>query len=147
MRRSTFSLLKFVPMWNLVSKNTLLIIDDDEVMVLLLKKLFEKKYIVYTACDGVEAIDHLSRGVYPDLIITDICMENIDGYQLIKHLSTSVVYKHIPVIVLSGSNNAVLPHHSLLSRMLNKPFDPLQLQDLVETSILSKYGIQSCNEN
>jgi hypothetical protein len=31
--------------------------------------------------------------------------------------------------------------------MLNKPFDPLQLQNLVETSILNKYSIQSCNEN
>ncbi len=134
-------------MWNLVSKNTLLIIDDDEVMVLLLKKLFEKKYIVYTACDGVEAIDHLARGVCPDLIITDIFMENIDGYQLIKHLSTSVVYKHIPVIVLSGYKNAALPHNSLFSTMLNKPFDPLQLQNLVETSILNKHSIQSCNEN
>ena len=58
-------------------KNTLLIVDDDEVMVLLLKKLFEKKYTVLTASYGVEAMCFLSQGLMPDLIISDILMENI----------------------------------------------------------------------
>ena len=76
-------------------KSTLLIVDDDEVMVLLLKKLFEKKYTVYTASDGVEAMHCLSQGVAPDLIICDILMENINGYEFIKHLTTSIIYKNI----------------------------------------------------
>jgi CheY-like chemotaxis protein len=77
-------------------KSTLLIVDDDEVMVLLLKKLFEKKYNVYTASDGVEAMHRLSQGIVPDLIICDILMENINGYEFIKHLMTSIIYKNIP---------------------------------------------------
>ena len=123
-------------------KSTLLIVDDDEVMILLLKKLFEKKYTVYTASDGVEAMHCLSQGVAPDLIICDILMENINGYEFIKHLMTSIIYKNIPVIVLSGVPRAELSHQlPPLLKTISKPFDPLQLVNVVETTILKAYDI------
>lgn len=130
-------------MWNLATKNTLLIIDDDEVMVLLLKKLFEKKYIVYTASDGVEAIHSLSQGIIPDLIITDIFMENINGYEFIKHLTTSVVYKNIPVIILTSASRAELSKRLPFFKIMNKPFDPLQLKNAVEATIFKSYDINT----
>ena len=125
-----------------MAKSTLLVVDDDEVMVLLLKKLFEKKYTVYTASDGVEAMDYLSKGIAPDLIICDILMENINGYEFIKHLMTSIIYKNIPVIVLSGVPKAELAHQlPPLLRTISKPFDPLQLVNIVESSMLKAYDI------
>jgi len=123
-------------------KSTLLVVDDDEVMILLLKKLFEKKYNVYTASDGVEAIHRLSQGVMPDLILCDIFMENINGYEFIKHLTTSIIYKNIPVIVLSGVSKVELsPQLPPLLKIMKKPFDPLQLVNVVETTILKTYDI------
>lgn len=116
-------------------KNTLLIVDDDEVMVLLLKKLFEKKYIVFTASDGVEAMCFLSQGIMPDLIISDILMENISGYEFIKHLVTSTIYKKIPIIVVSSISASDLPTEFISIQVINKPFDPLLLKKTVDATI------------
>ena len=126
-------------------KNTLLIVDDDEVMVLLLKKLFEKKYIVLTASDGVEAMCFLSQGLMPDLIISDILMENISGYEFIKHLLTSTVYKNIPVIVVSSVASAELSNEFLSVKIINKPFDPLFLKNTVDSTILNLTAQVPCN--
>jgi two-component system chemotaxis response regulator CheY len=123
-------------MWGFAKKKSLVIIDDDEIMILFLKKLFEKKYTVYVASDGVEAIQQLSQGIIPDLIITDILMDNINGYEFIEHLSTSVVYRNIPILILSGAPIEDLSLRLPLFKIINKPFDPLQLKDLVDVTIL-----------
>lgn len=116
-------------------KKSLLIVDDDEVMVLLLRKLFEKKYIVFTASDGVEAMHWLSKGVMPDLVISDLIMENITGYEFIKHLLTSALYNRIPVIVVSSMSPDELPKDLPDVDVINKPFDPIILKNLVDTRI------------
>jgi CheY-like chemotaxis protein len=127
-------------------KNTLLIVDDDEVMVLLLKKIFEKKYIVFTACDGVEAMCYLSKGIVPDLIITDLIMENISGYQLIKHLQTSIFYNRVPLIVVSSAHTPEISKEFPSVEVLHKPFDPLVLKSLVDTTIIkSLTTVIACN--
>jgi len=131
-------------MLNSTSKNALLLVDDDEVMIFLLKKIFEKKYNVFTANDGAEAMHHLSQGVVPDLIISDILMENINGYELIKHLTTSVMHKDIPVIILSVTSKAEISQHlspNLSYIIINKPFDPIHLKKIVDSIIFKTYDL------
>jgi CheY-like chemotaxis protein len=124
-------------------KHTLLIVDDNEVLLKLLKRVFEKDYNVYTASDGVEAMSFLSYGIKADLIISDLNMNNISGYELIKHLSTSSIYKKIPVIVLTASSDIDLnPLKDLfiVAHVLNKPFDPLILKNVVTQTLSDNYG-------
>jgi len=128
-------------------KNTLLIVDDDEVMVILLKKLFEKKYVVFTASDGVEAMCYLSQGIVPDLIISDLLMENITGYEFIKHLLTSTLYKTIPIIVVSSSSANDLSREFPTVGIINKPFDPIVLKNLVDTAIINTLTQALSNNN
>jgi len=126
-------------------KNTLLIVDDDEVMVLLLKKLFERKYIVFTASDGVEAMCYLAQGITPDLIISDLLMENISGYEFIKHLLTSTIYKKIPVIVVSSIPATEFSKEFPTVDIIKKPFDPLELKGLVDATIKVMTTQMTCN--
>jgi CheY-like chemotaxis protein len=127
-------------------KKSLLIVDDDEVMVLLLKKLFEKKYAVFTASDGVEAMHWLYKGIVPNLVISDLMMENITGYEFIKHLLTSMLYKMTPIIIVSSIPSNELTKEFPTVEVINKPFDPIVLKNLVDANILKFTNPEvSCN--
>ena len=118
--------------------NTMLIIDDDEIVVLLIKHLFQKKYFVYTANDGAEALDHLSKGLVPDLIISDLMMKNITGAEFIKQLYNNKLYEKIPVIIISGTVMPELKKEFPAVKFIDKPFDPVFLKTLVDEVQLSK---------
>lgn len=124
-------------------KHTLLIVDDNEIILALLKAILEKNYNLFTASDGVEAMFLLSHGMKPDLIITDLNMENINGYELVHHLSTSKVYNKIPVVVLSGYTEEkdvdTLKEQIIIAKVLNKPFDPKTLINTIKETLSENY--------
>jgi two-component system chemotaxis response regulator CheY len=114
-------------------KNTLLIVEDDEMIILLMKHLFEKNYNVFTASNGFEAMTHLMEGIIPDIIISDLMMEHVTGYEFIRKLYSTSQYRKIPVIVVSSSETGELSKEFPTLQFLNKPFDPVMLSNLVET--------------
>lgn len=113
-------------------KPTLLLVDDNEPLLRLLKSIFDKQFTVFTADDGVEAIHLLSKGIRPCMILCDLQMQNIDGFELVAHLSTSRLYRDIPVILLSDVKNVSgVPATSAVRRIIAKPFDPVYLSNTV----------------
>jgi two-component system chemotaxis response regulator CheY len=117
-------------------KHVLLIVDDNEAILRLLTVVFDKKYTVFTASDGVEAISLLSEGIMPNLIISDLQMPNISGYELARHCSTSNIYNNIPIIILSDAPEAEqaadVMQLPVVTAMYRKPFDPVELLKAVE---------------
>jgi CheY-like chemotaxis protein len=83
----------------------------------------------------VEAMHYLYKGIVPDLIISDLMMENITGHEFIKHIQSSAFYCRIPIIILSGVSQEELSKEYADVFIVNKPFDPLALQELVDTNI------------
>lgn len=124
-----------------------MVVDDDEVMVLLLTKLFEKKYMVFTASDGVEAMHYFYKGIVPDLIISDLMMENITGHEFIKHIQSSAFYSRIPIIILSGTAPEELNKEFSDVFIINKPFDPIALQKLVDANIAKTNNAELTSNN
>lgn len=122
-------------------KKKILIIDDSLPIRYLLEAIFEKTYAVVPVQDGLAAMGWLSKGNSADLIITDLQMPNINGFELLDHLSGSFLYRDIPVIVLSANgdpNVSTIPtqYHNVRV-IVQKPFDPLRLLNMVE-DILNK---------
>lgn len=118
---------------------TLLIVDDNEAILKLLTVVFERKYNVFTAADGVEALAFLAEAIMPDLIISDLQMSNINGYELVRHLATSYVYNKIPVIAISEVGDPdlhLLSAYPAVVAVLHKPFDPVALSRMVEDAIV-----------
>jgi CheY-like chemotaxis protein len=84
----------------------ILIVDDNEASITLLLSVLGNRYELSVALSGEEALESLIEEL-PDLIILDIVMDGINGIDLCKKLKQDHVTAHIPVILLSATNNAL----------------------------------------
>ena len=81
---------------------TILAVDDIATNIMLLKAVLSRaKYKIVTASGGYEAIEKASKEA-PDLILLDIMMPDLDGYEVIKHLKADPATQDIPVIFLTA---------------------------------------------
>ena len=78
-----------------------LIVDDNADLREYLTRLLESDYAVRTAVDGAEALEQLAERL-PDLVLTDVMMPNLDGFQLLERLREDPRTQRLPVIVLSA---------------------------------------------
>jgi signal transduction histidine kinase/DNA-binding NarL/FixJ family response regulator len=84
-------------------KQTILIVEDNITMLNYLFKKLSGKYNSYAALNGNDALKKLKElKTFPDLIITDIMMDKLDGYDFAKIITKSSTYSHIPFIFLSS---------------------------------------------
>ena len=86
-----------------------LIVDDDEDDLFLVKTAFERdsqRYRLEFASNGHDLLKIMARSQFlPDLILLDLNMPVMNGFEVLKHLKNSPLYQHIPVIVLTTSTN------------------------------------------
>lgn len=85
---------------------TVLVVDDSPTIVKFVSfSLKNRGFNVITATDGMDAIEKISAHEAPiDLIITDLNMPNVDGYELIATLRRNNQYQNTPIIILSSEN-------------------------------------------
>lgn len=105
------------------NKNVILIVDDIEMNRVILKELFKDEYIVYEACDGEEAlglINKLKESI--DIILLDIIMPKVDGFEVLEELNSSGLMDKIPVFLVTAADAA---------DMINKGYD-MGVQDIVQ---------------
>lgn len=85
-------------------KRTILIVEDDRELLEYIYKLLSRIYNVLKATDGEEAMEMLDRHAV-NLVVTDIMMSNVDGYELCRQIKTNIASSHIPVIFLTAKNS------------------------------------------
>jgi signal transduction histidine kinase/DNA-binding response OmpR family regulator len=83
------------------SRNVILVVEDNAEMRTYIREPLESLYRVVEAADGKEGIEK-ARELIPDLIISDIMMPEIDGYQLCGTLKKDIKTSHIPIIMLTA---------------------------------------------
>lgn len=111
-------------------KKKVLLIDDQKEFSMLLKIFLSKKYTVETSENGLRALARLQNGYFPDVIITDLMMPEVDGKTFIMQIKNSGAFNHIPIIVLSSidkSSEKVDLLKSGASDYIIKPFNPDEL--------------------
>ncbi len=82
----------------------ILIVDDEPNIVMSLEYIFTKEnFEVFIARDGAEALGIIENKM-PDIVLLDIMMPNVDGYQVLKFLKESPKLNDIKVIFLSAKN-------------------------------------------
>lgn len=90
---------------SLTTKATILIVDDTLVNISVLVGLLKDNYRTIVAKDGEQALNRIYSGVLPDLILLDIMMPGIDGYEVCSRLKADARTKHIPIIFISAMSN------------------------------------------
>lgn len=84
------------------SKNSILIVDDDVTLLKMAGEILKHSYIVSCAKSGYEAISMLLSDYVPDIILLDVDMPNLDGFNTLKKLQQVESAKDIPVIFLTS---------------------------------------------
>ena len=88
-----------------MDKRRILIVDDLEMNRVMLKKEFMDTYDVKEASDGNSALEVLER-FSVDLVITDIFMDGMDGYELIRSIRKQKETKKLPIIAITENDKA-----------------------------------------
>ncbi|TCP22649.1 response regulator receiver domain-containing protein [Tenacibaculum skagerrakense] len=84
----------------------ILIVDDEPNIVMTLEYTFKKNnFDVYIARDGGEAIE-IVKSVKPDVVLLDIMMPNVDGYQTLEFIKSNNELRNIKVVFLTAKNKA-----------------------------------------
>jgi len=120
-------------------KKKILIVDDKPELRQLLSSYLKNNFDVIVTSDGVDAFQHLQDGNIPDLIISDIQMPRMDGFELISQLKTSGFFSKIPVIILSSleeSSERVRFLKAGANDFIVKPFNPEELELRIEKQIM-----------
>jgi CheY-like chemotaxis protein/Tfp pilus assembly protein PilF len=108
------------------SRKTVMIVDDSPTIRKILGLTLERAgYKVVAEPDGESAIERLIQ-VVPDLILLDIAMPKIDGYDVCKRIKQDPRTKHVPVVMLSGKGalfDKVKGHMAGATEYLTKPFE------------------------
>lgn len=87
-------------------KRKILIVDDEPNIVMSLEYTFKKQdFEVFIARDGSEALEILKHEV-PDVVLLDIMMPNVDGYQTLTHIKSTNGLEHTKVVFLTAKNKA-----------------------------------------
>jgi DNA-binding response OmpR family regulator len=117
----------------------ILVVDDEETLrVVLSAELKGEGYQVTSAADGQEAIHHLATNQF-DLILLDIKMPNMDGYEVLKFVKER--YKTTKVIMLTGFadiKNAIESKKLGAADYVCKPYNLVDLFNTVERVLRSK---------
>jgi twitching motility two-component system response regulator PilG len=117
------------------SRRIILVVDDSPTIQKVVSVTLEAHgHEVVTASDGMEALSKL-RTIRPDLVLLDITMPHMDGYQLCRILRSNDLTRQVPIVMLSGKDGLF---DKMRGRMagaasyITKPFAPSALPPLVE---------------
>jgi CheY-like chemotaxis protein len=121
-------------------KNRKILVVDDSATVrkLISGKLEKSGHEVFCAVDGVDALEQIKEFV-PDLILLDINMPRMDGYQVCKLLRSAELTKDVPIVMISGKDgffDKVRGRMAGTTGYITKPFGPETLMKMLETYIV-----------
>lgn len=117
-----------------------LIVDDSAVNLDILYNALKDKYKVYAALNGKRALE-ISKKIYPDIILSDIMMPEMSGYELLEEIQNNEKLKDIPVVFISSLDDM---HNKVKGLQLGamdyiiKPFETIEVRARVKNQLLLK---------
>lgn len=118
-----------------VAKPVVLIVDDDTAVAQYVRSLFGDEYVVVNKYSAESALENMAD-IKPDIILSDVVMGEMNGYDFCRQLKTDLMTCHIPVILITAKSNVNEQVEGLgcgANAYVTKPFDPRYLRALVNS--------------
>ncbi len=130
-------------------KPRILIVDDERFNIMTLTELLHDDYKIMAAKDGEQALAAVQREILPDLILLDIMMPGINGYEVCKRLKANERTKPIPVIFVTAVTeieDAARGFQAGAVDFIQKPLDLVMAKARVDLHIKLHKTMQDLNE-
>lgn len=114
-----------------LTKRSILIVEDEPMMRSFLKRTLQEEYEVISEENGKFALEWLYKGNLPDLLIVDLQMPEMDGFDFVEYIRRSGFFNRLPIIVLSSRESVddrLRCFELGANDYLIKPFNPKELK-------------------
>ncbi len=125
----------------MLHRSTILIVDDERFNITVLKELLDSEYDTMVARNGNQALQRVSSGALPDMILLDIMMPEMDGYEVCRRLKEDPKTFDIPVIFITAMNQAGDEAKGLelgAVDYVTKPINPVLLKLRIRNHLMIK---------
>ncbi len=124
-----------LPLLQVGSRRILVVDDEREIREVLAETLRDEGFVVQLAADGAEAMQEIEREA-PDLVLLDMRMPRVDGWQFAQRLRSRGIT--VPIVVMTAARNAKAWAEEVGAvDFLAKPFDLVDLLDVVDRHLKS----------
>jgi len=116
---------------------TIFVVDDNNMNLIVVKDALKDRYRVMTVLSADKMFSLLEK-LTPDLILLDILMPEMDGYEAVKLLKSSSAHANIPVIFLTSTLDDSIKEHGRQLGVLDfvlKPFEKDELLEKIERGL------------
>lgn len=131
------------------SNSTVLLVEDDEALREFLMEQTNVSFSVVTARNGQEALDKL-RDMHIDIVVTDIMMPIMNGFELCKQMKQDVNLSYIPVVFITAKNDAESRIKGLkygAEAYIEKPFSIRYLKQLIHSILDNRHRFREAFAN
>jgi signal transduction histidine kinase/ligand-binding sensor domain-containing protein/DNA-binding response OmpR family regulator len=146
---SAHELSAFHPLDEQVKKHLVLIVEDNAEVRFYVAGILDRFFHIATATNGAEGLEQAAK-IYPDLIVTDLIMPEMDGISMVRRLKENFSLSHIPVVMLtakSGLHEQIEGVESGAEAYVLKPFDAEYLVKVISNLLKQREIIFSKFQN
>jgi putative two-component system response regulator len=119
-------------------KKNILLVDDDEFHILAAEDILKNEYEVFSVRSGKDALDHLLHGPVPNLLLLDILMPDMDGWETFKRIKAISFLKNVPIVFFTSITETTEEKRAFamgVADYIKKPYTPEELLDRVKIII------------
>ncbi|GHV85123.1 hypothetical protein AGMMS50230_07310 [Spirochaetia bacterium] len=116
-------------------RKRILLIDNNELHLLSAEKMLKNEYNIFIAKSGKEAMDYFIRGLFPDIVLLDIVMPQIDGWETFNRIRAMSFLKDVPILFLKSLNDSSEKKRAVemgLAEYISKPYKKDDLKNRIK---------------
>ena len=121
-------------------RKKILAVDDDPFQLSYLEIILNEEHDIIVACSGEEALGYLNNGLIPDIVLLDILMPNMNGYEVYEKIRAIQPMQDIPIVFLTSQDGADNVQQALdigAADYIMKPYNEENLIRRIQNAIVT----------